>query len=198
MSSVREKILEAQRLKRMRLGQEVCEFVEFVSVEDLRLALVPLNDAEVQSGVIAAAELDLPDNFATMQARNHASQASDVWNALRDPQDWSVKAFASVHEMQTTLDPADIENTFDQLTVLMTYASPTLDGLSDEVLAALKDNFAQMDLNALSGRARAALRLFFSLSLPDVLRANSSGSTSTDSSTEKNESEESTTSASPS
>ena len=204
MSAIRDAIKEASRLSRMRMGNAVSEYIEFESLRasdgtPVRLAQVPLTEAEVQLGVIAAANVDLPttNNMAEMTARNRAAQVSDVWHSLREPDDLSVKAFESPDELASTLSPSEIDHAVDSLAVMMDYASPSLDGLSQAVLDDLKVAFAATDWSGLSGRRWAAVKLCCQVLLPELLQAKLSGSTSTESSTPTNDESESTSPVSP-
>lgn len=201
MSSIRDAIRDANRLSRMRMGQQAWEFIEFDSLKGsdgtpVRLAQVPLLEYETQQGVLLAANLQVADNMAGMTARNRAAMVSDAWHSLRDPSDIDKKAFESIEEMVRTLEPNDIDKAVDQLATMMDYSSPSLDGLSKEALDDLKASCAQMDLSDLSGRRWAVVKLFFQTLAPELLQAKLSGSTSTDFSTMMSEGETSTSSAS--
>jgi hypothetical protein len=174
------------------MGQEAAEPVDIPSMPGIRVNLVPLTEAESQAGLIRAASLDVLDNSAGIQARNRAAVESDVWNAIRDMGDATKKVWATPEEMVDELEAADVDYIFDQLTLLMEYASPSMDGLSEKDLAELKNNFALIDWNGLTGRRWSALKLCLSNLLPELLAAKFSSSTFTPSSTETTENDEST------
>lgn len=192
MTSLRDKIRDQQRVKRMRLGQEAPELIDIPSLDGVRVAMVPLTEAESQASLIAASALDVLDNSAGIQARNRVTVQMDVWNACRDPEDVDKKVWPSMEEMVKDLEPADIEWLFDQLTTLSDYASPAIDGISEEDLADLKNSFALIDWNALTGRRWSALKLCLSILSPELLAAKSHSFTSTTKSTTTSESGEST------
>lgn len=197
MTTIREAIRDSNRLARMRMGQAAWEPITFPTMSDasgdpIRFAQVPLTEAETQQGVMLAAGLDVQENMAGYTARNRAAQVSDVWHSLRDPHDLSQKAFESIEEMVAELEPTDIDLAVDGLSILMDYASPSIDGLSDEVLDDLKVAFAETDWSALSGRRWAAVKLCCQHLLPELLQAKLSGSTSTESSTTRTDDTEST------
>lgn len=196
--SIRDAIRQRSRLERMRLGQEVGEPVAIPSMSDIRVQLVPLTEAESQAGVVLASLLEVPDNVAGLHARNRVSLESDVWNACREPGDVNIKVFESIEEMTSQLDGQDIEFLSDYLATLMEYASPAVDGLSDEDLDDLKKAFAETDLNALTGQRWAAVKLVCQVLFPELLRVKLLGSFSTDSATETNENAESTSTVLPS
>ena len=198
MSTIREAIKDASRLSRMRMGNAVFEYIEFDSIRNedgvVRFAQVPLTEAEVQQGVLAAANVDLPatNNMAEMTARNRAAQVSDVWCSLREPDDLNSKAFESPEELANILTPSEIDHAVDSLAAMMDYASPSLDGLSEKDLDELKKDFAAADWSGLSGRRWAAVKLCCQVLLPELLQAKLSGSTSTASSTPTSDEGEST------
>lgn len=195
--SMREQIRKSQRLTRMRLGQQVFEWFEFESIvaddgSKYRVAMVTLNEAEVQRSVFYAAELDVADNMIGTVLRDRAAKQHDVWLSLREPDDIETLVFESVVEMVETLESNDIDRAVTQLSLLMDYASPVLDNISAEDLNDLKKAFAATEWSALTGPQWAAVKLCCQQLLPDLLQAKLSGSTSTESSTERNGAEEPT------
>lgn len=198
MTSLREQIKEGNRLTRMRLGQDAPEYTQLPAHPEIRVAVVPLTERETQQGMLYAASIDVSDNSAGINARNRAAIHSDVWNALRDPGNIDAKVFASIEEMVVELEPFEIDHLADILTVLMDYASPASDGLTDKHLEALKKASETIGWNGLYGRRWAVVKLYLSVMSPELLAASLSGDGSTNSSTEKNASDESTSPASPS
>lgn len=194
MTDLRASIREANRLKRMRLGQQVPEPIELPSFKEagIRVVMVPLNEAEAQQGVLAAAALDVPDNQAGFSARTRVAQQTDVWLAMRDPANTDSPLFASVEEMTEELDPRDIDYASDFLAVLMDYASPEMDGITPEMLAELEKGWAAIRWSELTGQQWAAVKLASLTLFPELLQARLSGSTSTESSTERNDDDSST------
>jgi hypothetical protein len=175
------------RLARMRGGQDMPELVPIPSMEGIRAAMVPLSEAEAQAGLIAAAALNAEDNAAGLQARNRIAIQHDVWHSLREPDDTSQRIWPTVEEMVGDLAPGDVDNLHDQLSLLMDYASPAIDGVTDEELNDLKKAFGEIDLSALTGRRWAAVKLCVSNLFPELLLVRSLGSTSTDNVTETKE-----------
>lgn len=192
-TTVREAIRAKSRIARMRMGQDVGDTIDIPSMPGVRATLVPLTEAEAQAGLIRAATIDVTDNTAGLMARNRASMESDVWNALRELGDINAKVFDSIEDMTGPdgLEPDDIDHIHEALAVLMDYASPAIDGMSEADFADLKKAFAQIDLNALSGREWAAVKLACRYLFPNLLRAKLLGTYSTESSTERSENEES-------
>lgn len=192
MTTWKEQLKEQTRIKRIRMGQDAPEMVPIPSNESVRLALVPLTEAESMQGMIRAATVEAPDNIVGARIREREAMLSDIWLALRDPDNPSERAFDSIREMTETLEPNDIDHMIDQLSILMDYASPTLDGISDEELDNLKKAFVLIDWRGLTGRRWSALRLCLSLLLPELLQVRYSSTISTASSMERNVNDEST------
>jgi hypothetical protein len=196
-SSVREAIRQSSRLARMRLGQFAPEKVSIPSMPEIQVDMVPLTEAEAQRGIMRAAEIEIGDNMAGIQVRNRAAIELDVWHSLRDPHDVTKQLFESVETMVDELEPTDIDALADRLATLMEYASPSIDGLSDQDLDDLKKAFMEIQLNELTGRQWAAVKQCFQALLPELLQVKLFGSFSTESSTPTNGSEESISSVSP-
>jgi len=192
MTSLSDKIKEANRLTRMRLGQEAPEYVELLAHPEIRVAMVPLTEAESQQGMLYAASLSVPDNHAGINARNRAAIHSDVWNSLREPNNLDARVFDSIEDMVQNLAPEEIDHLADHLTILMDYASPSADGLTEAVLDALKEASDSIEWSGLSGRRWAVVKLYLSVMSPELLAASLSGAGYTSSSTERSESDEST------
>lgn len=195
---IAEQIREKNRLTRMRMGQEAPEYPELLAHPEVRIAMVPLSERETQAGMIYASSLNVPDNSAGINARNRAAVESDVWNSLRDPSNLDAKVFESIEDMVEELGPEEIDHLADHLTVLMDYASPSGDGLTDEVLDELKKASDKIEWRGLYGRRWAVVKLYLSVMSPELLMASLSGDGSTDSSTEKTENAESTSDVLPS
>lgn len=192
MTRILDAIKEQTRLSRMRMGQDAPEFIDIPSKPEIRVVQVPLTEREAQIGVMAAASIKVEDNAAGLQLRNRTAIASDVWHSLRDPDNPEKRVFDSVDEMVDELDPSDIDYLADGLAMLMEYASPSVDGLSDEAVEELKKAFGEIDWSVLTGRRWAAVKLCVSTLFPELLAVKSRGSGSTDSSTTTNGNDEST------
>lgn len=191
MATLRESMAEASRLKRMRQGQEVPEYVNIPSMEGIRVALVPLTEAEEDRSTAASASIDAPDNIAGFRRRDRERLRWNVWQAMRDPGNLSGPLYESVAEMIGELEPFDLESLGQELALVMDYASPAVDGLSPEVLDELKKACWAINWNELSGKPWAAVKLCLSTLLPELLQGKSLGITSTDSSMPRSESDES-------
>lgn len=192
MTTVREAIRENSRLARMRNGQDVPERVQIPSMDGIGACLVPLTEAESQLGIVAAADLNVNDNQAGMMARERAATISDIWHALREPGDTSMKVFETPEDMAATLKPTDIDYLADKLVLLQDYASPSLDGMTEEELNDLKKAFAETDWSELTGRRWAAVKLCCSTLFPELLAAKLRGYSSIDSATTTSEKDAST------
>lgn len=179
----------------MRQGQDVGEPVTIPSMPSIRVQLVPLTEGESQAGIVLAAQLEVQDNAAGFHARNRIALQSDIFHAAREPGDLGIKVFESMEEMVEQLDGTDIDHLADNLAILMDYASPAIDGLSNEDLDDLKKAFGETDWSVLSGRQWAAVKLACQALFPDLLRVKSLGTSSIASATETNGNGESTSTA---
>lgn len=192
MSDIIEKMRELSRLKRIRMGQDAPEWGHIPSMPEIRIALVPLLERESQASLAAAAGIEVADNALGMQVRARTAQQWDVWQACRKLEEPDKYVWDSVEQMTEFLEPDDLDALHDQLSVLMDYASPSLEGLTDQDLADLKNGFVLIDWNALTGRRWSALRLCLSHLLPELLLAKQPSITSIPSSITRSESDEST------
>lgn len=198
MTTMREAIKEQTRLSRMRQGQEVPEYIDVPSMEGVRVALVPLTEAELSRGLAyAAKDDDVPESFSGVQYRTRRAIQSDLWHAIREPGDIDKRVFESIEDMVEVLSPADIDFLNMHLATLMNFASPAMDGLTEEDLDFLGRAWQAIRLNELTGRRWAAAKVCLSILLPELLQARLSGRTSTDGSTQTTESDESTSAALP-
>lgn len=190
--SILEQMRDQSRLKRIRMGQDAPEWAQIPSMPEIRIALVPLLERETMASLNAAAGIEAPDNALGMQYRARVAQQWDVWQAARLLDNPDQLVWPKVETMVELLEPDDIDSLHDQLTVLMDYASPSLEGLSEDDVADLKNAFVLIDWNALTGRRWSALRVCLSHLLPELLMARPPSTTSTSSLTARSESDEST------
>lgn len=202
MTSIVQQIQKARRLSRMRLGQESPDFHVIPSTkgadDPVRIALVPLTEAELDKGFALAASLELPDNMMSADVRDRALMRSNLFHAIRDPADMTRQVFNSVDEMMRELEPADLNYLAEMFQALVEETSPSIDGMTTEQLEELKKAFARIDLNVLSGRSWAHLKLFFSTLAADQLLVNSSSLISTLRSTLTSDESDATPTADPS
>src|SRR5256885_310526 len=129
MTTMREAIREGSRLSRMRQGNEVPDYVDIPSMEGVRVALVPLTEAELARGLSYAAQKgdDTPETFSGVQYRSRLAIQSDLWHAVREPGDITAKVFESIEDMVEVLEPSDIDYLNMQLATMMNFASPAMD-----------------------------------------------------------------------
>lgn len=191
MNSTLDKMREVSRLKRIRMGQDAPEWGHIPSMPEIRVALVPLLEKETQASLAAAAGVEAPDNALGMQFRARVAQQWDVWQAVREIDTPDKLLWQSVDQMEEMIEPDDLDSLHEQLTVLMDYASPGLEGLTEADLAELKNAFVLTDWSALTGRRWSALRLCLSHLLPELLLARPPSTTSTPSLTTRSENDSS-------
>lgn len=166
---------EHRRLARMRLGQDAPDLIALKSAPEIRVALVPLTEAEYELGLHAAAGLDVQDNAYGVEARDRLLQVNNLFHAVRDPNDTGKKLFESPEQLATELENVDINHLTEMYGRLVDDSSPALEGLSDEDLDDLKKALETIDWNALSGKPWFHLKSFFLTLTPEQLRVSSFG-----------------------
>lgn len=172
---------ESRRVAKMRMGQGAPEYVVLKSDPEIRMAIVPLTEAEYQQALDAAATLELPDNGYAIELRDRTLQVHTLLHALREIGDPARKVFGSTQEMldeETGLQPIDVNYIMDEYQRMIDFSSPALDGLSDDQLDDLKKAFVTIDWSALSGKPWWHLKGFFSTLPAGLPLANSPSLTS--------------------
>lgn len=186
MSSTAEKIKE-RRLERMRLGQSVCDYVTLPSDDKVRLAIVPLTEAEYLQALNKVAEVPRPDDMAGAAIKDRIQSQEIILRAIREEKDLTQHVFESVDEMMDVLEVQDVDHVIDCYNEMVEKSSPILDGIPKQELENLKKALQEMDWNALSGSAWYAARRFLSRIIPKPLLDNSPGSGSISKSITKSE-----------
>jgi hypothetical protein len=154
--------LSRRRLARMRLGQATAEYVNLLSDPEIRIALVPLTEAEFQESFTDAAKLNIGDNIAGVMVRERRARVQQVWHACRPTGDLGTYMFQTYEEFREALTTADIDMLVDVYEEMAHQLSPSLDGISPEELELLKKALAEMDWSGLSGRSWYAAKRFLS------------------------------------
>lgn len=168
-NEILDKIQEGNRVKRMRMGQGVADYVTLPSNEEVRFAMVPLLEREIEEAWSAAAMLDTGNNAYGIELRDRTLQAHTLYHALRNPSDPENKVFESPDQLRAELEETDIGFLMEHYRALTAYASPTIDQLTTEDLDELKKAFSTIDLSALSGRQWWHLTQFFMTIAADQL-----------------------------
>jgi len=171
----------------MRLGQAVCDFVPLVSDPEIRLAIVPLTEAEYLQALEAVAAIPGRDDLANSAMRDRRQAQEILARAIREPEDLLERVYSTAEDLQSDLDVRDIDELFDRYSEMVHTSSPSADGIPPSEFEALKKALNEMDMNALSGRAWYALKRFLSTVTPSPLLDSNSGSSLIKSSTTKNE-----------
>lgn len=188
-SSTKEKIHE-RRLERMRLGQAVCDYVTLPSDPEIRLAIVPLTEADYRNVLQKVAKLGVADDLAGVQMKDRVQASEICVRAIREEHDLQQRVYDDVSEMEADLEIQDIDHIIDCYNEMVAQSSPSLEQLPPEEFEALKKALAEMDWNDLSGSAWYAARRFLSRIMPSPLLDKSPGFSSTPSlTTTKNEEE---------
>jgi hypothetical protein len=196
--SAREAIKKEGRLRRMRLGQDAPEFVNLITNPEIRVALVPLTEAEYHIGLKAAMDLPAADNAQGMMYRDRWQQVTDVWNSLREPHNPTQRVYESVEQMIAELEHTDINYLSDMYLRMVEDSSPMLDGVTEEQIEEIKKACLTIDWSVLSGRAWWHLKAFLSSLTPEQLQVKLPGSLSTSNLMPTNESSEPTSDVDPS
>lgn len=179
MSSLFDKIKEANRLTRMRMGQDAPDIVALKSRPEVRVALVPLTGKEDMQAWTAAAELDLPDNPYAIEARDRVLKVHTLFHAIRLPDDVTKKVFPSAEALEEELEDLDINFLSERYQLLKADSSPALEGLDEEAMAPLKAVWQTIDLSVLSGRSWELARALLLEISADSLMGRSPGPSST-------------------
>jgi hypothetical protein len=176
----------------MRLGQAVCEIATLLSDPEIKIALVPISDAEHQNAIETAASVDVANNEHGILRRDRAMQNAVIFAAAREHSDLTKPYFERYEEVQE-LEHIDINYLWDIYSEMVANSSPSIDGMSEEEFDAVKKALREMDWNVLSGASWFALKRFLSTITPRPLLGKSPGYSSTNPSTVTNTLETSAT-----
>ena len=191
-TATKERLRERQ-LDRMRAGQAVAEIVSLVSDPEIRVALVPLREADYKQALSVVARIDMADTMAALQYRDRVNTQELLARSLRDPSNLDERLFDSAEEMIDLLEVADIDRLIDDFNEMSDKSNPALDGIPEEEFVVLKKVLQVMDWSVLSGRSWfAAKRFLGALTTQGLLSDNSLGSTSINPSTTTTAGERST------
>ena len=180
------------RFDKMRLGQAACEIESLLSDPEIRVALVPLTEAEYKECMEKSVKTELPENLAGHQFRDRILTEETLLRALREPDDLGKKVFQTTQELNELLDVVDINFLIDCYFEMSEKSNPSLDGITNEQMEDIKKVLVEMDWNALSGTQWYAARRFLSSLGPEQLMAKLPGSSSIKKLIGMSESEEST------
>lgn len=186
MATTVEKIRE-RKLDRMRLGQAVCDYVTLPSDPEVRLAIVPLTEAEYLQALNKVAEVPQGDDLAGAAIKDRVTSQEILVRAIREEKDLTQKVFETVDELMDVLEVQDVDHVLDMYNEMIEKSSPALDGIPEQELENLKKALQEMDWNVLSGSAWYAARRFLSRIIPKPLLDNSPGSGSISPSTTTND-----------
>jgi hypothetical protein len=188
-SSTREKIRQ-RRLDRMRLGQAACDFVVLPSDPEIRVAVVPLTEADYRNVLEKVSKLASSDDLAGIQIKDRVQAEEILVRAIREEHDLQTRVYDTAEELLEDFEVHDIDHAIDVYNEMVEKSSPSLEAIPEEELENLKKLLAAMDWNDLSGSAWYAAKRFLSRVSPQLLRARSLGSSPTSLLTEtKDESE---------
>jgi hypothetical protein len=161
--------LKERRLTRMRLGQEASVVYPVPSNEEVKIALVPLTEAEYDHALVAAVSLEVPDNTAGNQLRDRRSQQEILIRSMRIPEKLEDRVFDTCDQLREILDWSDINFFMDAYFELAENVAPQIGGLTEEEIDDLKKVFKEIAWNELSGAQWYALRRFLLSLSPEQL-----------------------------
>jgi hypothetical protein len=167
--------LRERKLNRMRLGKAVADVHSLMSDPEIKVALVPLSEAEYIQCLEATVNQRIADDTAGQALRDRYNSAEVLLRAAREPDDLEQPMFDSVEELTDALEVNDINFLQDMYFEMVETASPAIDGIPEEDLEDLKKALQTIDWNALSGRQWYALRRFLFSIMPELLQGNFSG-----------------------
>lgn len=192
--STREKIHE-RRLERMRLGQAACDFVTLPSDEEIRVAVVPLTEADYRNVLEKVGKLGIPDDLSGVQLKERVQAQEILVRAIREEHDLSQRVYENVDDLMNDFDVGDVDHAISVYNEMVHTSSPSLDGIASEEFDALKKVLLRMDWNDLSGPAWFAAKRFLSRISPQLQQARLPGSFSTNSAITTSDEEEPTSDA---
>jgi len=178
MATTAEKIKE-RKLERMRLGQSVCDYVTLPSDPEVRLAIVPLTEAEYLQALNKVSEVPQGDDLAGAAIKDRVTSQEILVRAIREERDLTKMVFDDVIELMDTLEVQDVDFCLDMYNEMIEKSSPAIDGIPPQELENLKKALQEMDWSVLSGPAWYAARRFLSHIIPSPLLDNSPGFGST-------------------
>lgn len=192
MTELFDEIKKANRLTRMRMGQDAPDIVALKSRPEVRVALVPLTGKEDMQAWTAAAELDLSDNPYAIEVRDRVLKVNTLFHAIRLPDDVTTRVFPSAKQLEEELEDLDINYLSERYQLLKADSSPALEGLDEEAMSRLKRVWQTIDLNVLSGRSWELARALLLEISADSLMGRQPGPSSTSRSIGTSEKREST------
>jgi hypothetical protein len=185
--------VKERRLERMRLGQAVCDFVTLPSDPEIRVAIVPLTEAEYRQVLNKVTEIPLPDDLAGASVKDRVQAQEILVRAIREENDLTERVYQdsqdgpALEQLTEDLEVVDIDEIFDRYNEMIATSSPAIDAIPEAEIDHIKKVLQTMDWNELSGRSWYALKRFLGLVMPQLLQANSLGSSSTPSATTTSE-----------
>ena len=196
MSKTADRINEL-RFNRMRLGAAAGRVEALPSQPEIRIAIVPLTEAEHEQCLEIVAAMTAPDNIVGAMTRDRRNQNEALFRALRDPENLDKRAFDSREEMVDVLEVQDTNHLMDILLEVSENDNPSPGEFTEEELVEIKKALEEVDLSVLSGRQWYALKRFLSTLGQTLLPVSSLGFTSTPSAITTNDVSESMNTADP-
>jgi hypothetical protein len=95
--------IKERRLERMRLGKAVCDFVPIPSDPEIKIAIVPLTEAEYRQALNKVADVPLPDDMAGAAVKDRVQAQEILVRAIREEADLTQRTYVDTDE-QTAIE----------------------------------------------------------------------------------------------
>jgi hypothetical protein len=145
---------------------------------EIRLAIVPLTEADYRNVLEKVAAVPSGDDLAGVQIKDRVQAEEILVRAIREEHDLTQLIYDDVEELTVDFEIHDIDHAIDCYNEMVFQSSPSLDGIPKEELENLKKALQEMDWNDLSGSAWYAAKRFLSKIMPSPLLDKSPGSSS--------------------
>lgn len=188
--STREKIRE-RRLDRMRLGQAACDFVTLPSDPEIRVAIVPLTEADYRNVLQKISDMSVADDMAGAMLKDRVQAQEILVRSIREEHNLSQRIYDDVEDLLEDFEVEDVDHAIDCYNEMMDKSSPSLQGITEQELENLKKALQEMDWKELNGSSWYAAKRFLSRLSQQRLPASLFGSTSTSSAITTNDENES-------
>jgi hypothetical protein len=149
-----------------------------LSDPEIRVALVPLTEAEYSNSLHEADKAPAGDNPAGLAYRDEVQRKFVIFHAARAVGELQVKFFDSPEQVGE-LDAHEINHIYDIYLEMVAETSPSMMGLAEEDFDELKKALQRIEWSELSGSQWYAAQRFLNSIRQHLLTVNLSGSPST-------------------
>lgn len=194
MASVNFEDYKTRKTERLRLGQATCEVAQMLSDPEIRVALVPLTEAEYSNSLHEADKLPVTGTASGTVYQEEIQRQYVLYYSCRVVGNLEQRFFSSFDEVGE-LDAHELNHLFDIYLEMVNEVSPSMFGLTEEDFTDLKKAFGTIQWSELSGQQWYAAQRFLNSIRPLLLTDRSSGLPSTTPSTPTSIEKDSATSA---